>query len=47
MSTKGAQDPTVWRLDVENGTNPDKFFSSPNGGTYFLDVWDLYTVSFD
>ena len=47
MSTKGAQDPTVWRLDIENGTNPDKFFSSPNGGTYFLDVWDLYTVYFD
>lgn len=47
MSTKGAQDPTVWRLDAAEGENPDKFFTSPNGGTYFLDVWDLYTIYFD
>lgn len=43
MSAYGGQYPVVWELDAETGENPSQFFASPHSGTYFLDLWDLYT----
>jgi hypothetical protein len=42
FSAYGGQYPVVWELDAETGENSSQFFASPNSGTSWMDMWDLY-----